>query len=210
MVQNPDQLRGDEARLWRLIECRRQQSVDKAKIDECIWDVFGQHWAIMFTDLAGFSRFVADAGIIDFLGVIHDSRQLLLPVIEEHAGVLILAEADSFLILFKRARKAMLCAVAMQQACIKANHSRPAKHHIRLCVGIGYGEILRIGSHNIYGGEVNASSKLGEDSAKSGDIFVTGEARKAAGIDLSYEKLDLDVPGSDECFRLNYKDRASD
>lgn len=206
MVQRPDQLRGNVDRLWRMIQGRKCAGANKPLIDQRIWDVFGEDWAIMFTDLSGFSRYVADAGIIDFLEIIHDAQSLLLPVIEEHAGVLILAEADSFLLLFRKARRAIECAVAMQAACKNANKSRAEKRAIHLCVGIGFGEILRIGEHDVYGAEVNASSKLGEDTAKAGEILLTHGGRKAAGDfdSYSYTELELDIPGTDKCFKLNY------
>ena len=37
---------------------------DLARIDQRIWDLFGEEWAVMFTDLAGFSRQVEAFGII--------------------------------------------------------------------------------------------------------------------------------------------------
>ncbi|MDF1661125.1 MAG: adenylate/guanylate cyclase domain-containing protein [Planctomycetota bacterium] len=206
MVQRPDQLRGNVDRLWRMIQGRKRDGADKAMIDQRIWDVFGEDWAIMFTDLSGFSRYVADAGIIDFLEIIHDAQVLLLPVVEQHAGVLIFAEADSFLFLFRKARRAVECAVAMQAACADANKRRDQKRGIHLCVGIGYGEILRIGAHDVYGAEVNASSKLGEDTAKAGEILLTHGGKKAAGDfdNYHYSELDLEIPGTDKCFKLNY------
>jgi len=42
-----------------------------------------------------------------------------------------------------------------------------------LCVGIGFGDVLRIGDSDVWGREVNAASKLGEDTAKSVEILVT-------------------------------------
>lgn len=58
---------GSEERLEKLITERLQPGADKAQIDSRIWDLFGGTWAIMFTDLAGFSRAVSNFGIIHFL-----------------------------------------------------------------------------------------------------------------------------------------------
>lgn len=49
-----------------------------------------------------------------------------------------------------------------------------------LCVGIGYGRVLRIGDLDVFGAEVNAASKLGEDIAKANEVLVTQAARAAA------------------------------
>src|SRR3954452_17121012 len=119
-----EQLKGSESRLWALVEARTVPGADTARIDQRIWDLFGEDWAIMFTDLSGFSRQVAAFGIIHFLQVILEKKRLLLPIIGEHDGVLIKVEADSFLIIFKRAAAALECAIEMQHACQRLNRRR--------------------------------------------------------------------------------------
>src|SRR6187549_3999646 len=109
-----EHLKGSESRLWSLIADRTRAGADTKKIDQRIWDLFGEEWAIMFTDLSGFSRQVAAFGIIHFLQVIYEQKRLLLPIVADHDGILIKIEADSFLILFKRIRRALDCALAMQ------------------------------------------------------------------------------------------------
>src|SRR5580765_4587987 len=100
-MADPD-LKGSEARWWSLVDERTRPGADTAKIDQRIWDLFGEDWAIMFTDLSGFSRQVAAFGIIHFLQVILEKKRLLLPTIADHDGILIRVEADSFLVIFKR------------------------------------------------------------------------------------------------------------
>ena len=46
-------LKGSEARLWALVEERTKAGADTTRIDQRIWDLFGDEWAIMFTDLSG-------------------------------------------------------------------------------------------------------------------------------------------------------------
>ncbi len=168
-----DRLKGSEIRLWSLIEERTQAGADTARIDERIWDLFGEDWAVMFTDLSGFSRRVAEFGIIHFLQIIFEQKRLLLPIVAAHDGILIKIEADSFLIIFKRAQAALRCAIEMQRACQALNQGRRPEEQVLLCVGIGQGRILRIGDHDVFGREVNAASKLGEDTAKADEILVT-------------------------------------
>ena len=81
--------RNSEDRLWALIEARSQPGADTERIDERIWDVFGEEWAIVFTDLAGFSRHAARFGIVHFLQVIHEKKKVLLPIVAEHDGFLV-------------------------------------------------------------------------------------------------------------------------
>jgi class 3 adenylate cyclase len=204
-----EELKGSEVRLWKLIEERTRVpagSAEMARIDQRIWDLFGEQWAIVFTDLSGFSRQVAAFGIIHFLQVIHEQKRILLPVVAEHDGILIKVEADSLMILFRRVDNAIRCSLRMQATCGRYNESRPPEHQVLLCVGVGYGRILRIGDYDVFGQEVNAASKLGEDTAKSGEILLTSAAKEAAGAleGTSYEDIGA-VPGSDRNYRLLYR-----
>jgi len=202
------ELKGSETRLWHLIEQRLQPGSDTTSIDQRIWDLFGDTWAVMFTDLSGFSRQVARFGIIHFLQVIHEQKRLLLPIVSDHDGILIKIEADSFLIVFRRASVAVRCAIEMQRACQKLNQRRVPEEQVLLCVGIGYGRILRIGDVDVFGAEVNAASKLGEDTAKANEILVTAAAREHCGEDLAgvrFNRIDVSVPGSAENYEVVYE-----
>jgi len=176
-----DHLKGSETRLWRLIEERASPHADVTSVDRRIWDLFGEDWAVIFTDLSGFSRRVAEFGIIHFLQIIHEQKRLLLPIVERHDGILVKVEADSFLLIFRKASRAIACAVEMQRATVAVNQRRRQEEQILLCVGVGYGRILRIGDSDVFGEEVNAASKLGEDTAKPGEILVTQAALAEAG-----------------------------
>jgi class 3 adenylate cyclase len=77
---------------------------------------------------------------------------------------------------------------------------------VLLCVGLGYGHVLKIGDADVYGAEVNASSKLGEDTAKAWEILVT-ESVKAELKDIqdfSFEKIAGIPPGAKSAYRVNY------
>lgn len=207
MSNHDDHLKGSEARLWSLIADRVKPGSDTHNIDERIWDLFGDEWAIMFTDLSGFSRQVAKFGIIHFLQVIHEQKELLLPIVAKHDGILIKIEADSFLILFKRARTAVQCAVAMQHACQQLNVRRTPEEQVLLCVGIGCGRVLKIGDVDVYGAEVNAASKLGEDTAKANEILVTKAAKELCNdlLGIKFEPLAVEVPGSADNYKVIYE-----
>lgn len=201
-----DEVKGSEVRLWRLIEERTKPGADTRAIDRRIWDLFGDEWAIMFTDLSGFSRQVAAFGIIHFLQIIFEQKRILLPVVRQHDGILIKVEADSFLIIFKRPDTAVRCAIAMQHACQLYNQRRLPEEQVLLCVGIGYGRILRIADTDVYGAEVNAASKLGEDTARANEILVTQAVKDGAQdlTDVSFDERADKVPGSDRNYSVRY------
>jgi class 3 adenylate cyclase len=198
-------LKGSEARLWKLIEERMKPGIDTKALDERVWDLFGEDWAVMTTDLAGFSRRVSEFGIIHFLQVIYEHKKLIFPIVEARDGILVKAEADSLLLLFKRADTAVACAIEMQHACQQLSARRVPEEQVLLCIGIGYGRVLRVGESDVYGEEVNAASKLGEDTAKAGEILVTQAVREKVGDmpGLGFDSLDA-IVGCSAPFRVGY------
>ena len=196
-----------EQRLAKLMQARAQTDGDKEAIDKRIWDLFGERWAIMFTDLSGFSRSVAEFGIIHFLQVIYEAESLLMPLIEAHDGILLKVEGDSYLVIFRNPEKAVGAAVAMQRTLLRYNKGRAAHKQVLLGVGLGYGDVLRVGDADVFGAEVNAASKLGEDTADAGDILVSGALIEVAlCVDGVHDATALDYipPGASSAHRLTY------
>jgi adenylate cyclase len=207
MLRDHD-LKSSEARLWKLIEERTRRDADTEAIDRRIWDLFGERWAVVFTDLSGFSRRTEEFGITHFLQTIYEQRELLLPIVQGYDGVLVKSEGDSFLLLFRNVQRALDCALDMQRACHQINARRREVEQILLCVGIGYGDILRIGDADAWGAEVNAASKLGEDTARPSEILLTGQAYDALHArlgDITCDELGA-VSGSARSYRLNWSE----
>jgi class 3 adenylate cyclase len=196
-----------EARLEKLIEERLKPGVDKEAIDARIWDLFGDSWAIMFTDLAGFSRRVAEFGAIHFLQTIYEAQRLLVPCIDRHDGILLKMEGDSMLVIFRRAMSALVCAIDMQRTLKAYNEDKSDTEDVLLCIGLGYGRVLRIGDHDVFGAEVNAASKLGEDTAKAWEIIVTDSVKDQVGDmpGVRFDACDVVVPGAAGAFKVAYR-----
>lgn len=195
-----------EGRLERLIAERLLPGADQAAVDKRIWDLFGERWAIMYTDLSGFSRRVAEFGIIHFLQTIHESFQLHAPVIDRRSGFLLKVEGDSMMVIFRNVDEAVGCAIEMQRVSHAYNASRAPEDQVLLCLGLGYGQMLRIAEDDVFGAEVNAASKLGEDTAKAGEILVTGAVHDAATLPdgCSFNPIDYVPPGASAAYQLIY------
>jgi class 3 adenylate cyclase len=192
-----------EDRLEKLIAERLKPGADKKLIDERIWDLFGEEWAIMFTDMSGFSRHTAEFGIIHFLQTIQESKRILVPVIDLYDGILLKMEGDSMMVIFRNPRRALECAIAMQRAAKDYNTDRSDAEQVLLCIGLGFGKVLRIGDDDVFGPEVNAASKLGEDIAKAWEIIVTG-AVHASSPSHRFVKVDTIPPGAAAAYKLEY------
>jgi adenylate cyclase len=196
------------ARLFALIDERTKTGADVEAIDRQIWELFGEQWAVVFTDLSGFSRNVEKFGIVHFLQIIHEHHELLLPIIAKHAGLLVKTEADSMLLLFRTPKRAIDCCLEMLDACERVNQRRKPEEQILLCLGVGYGEVLRIGDEDVWGQEVNAASKLGEDTARAGEILVTEAVRSALDEDAAFHfEAAAGVSGSSKNYKLKPKTR---
>ncbi|HUW70055.1 MAG TPA: adenylate/guanylate cyclase domain-containing protein [bacterium] len=196
-----------EDRLSRLIAERLAPGADKQHIDERIWDLFGEEWAIVFTDLSGFSRNVEAFGIIHFLQTIYESERMLVPIIDDHDGIILKIEGDSMLIIFRNTIKALRAVASMQNSCATYNVSRAEEERVLLCAGVGFGRVLRIGDADVFGKEVNSASKLGEDTAKAGEVLVT-QAVVTAVADvhgLRFVKLDESNAAIGTTYRFDYR-----
>jgi len=156
----------------------------------------------MFTDLSGFSRNVAEFGIIHFLQVIQESQRLLIPVIEAHDGILLKIEGDSFMVIFRKPERALAAAREMMAVLEEYNVGRLQEEAVLLCLGLGYGDMLRIGDADVFGAEVNAASKLGEDIAQAREILVTDAFLEALEERPVAEELEKAPPGANRAWRL--------
>ena len=199
--------RASQDRLERLIEARLAPDADTQAIDERIWKLFGERWTVMFTDLIGFSRNVAEFGIVHFLQTIHISHRLLVPALERGAGILLKTEGDSMLVIFRNPSDAVHAAIDMQRCLSDYNVLRPRAEHVLLGVGIGYGDVLRIGDADVFGAEVNAAAKLGEDMAMAGEILLTAAVHEAIAADGhdGFEALAVAPAGTHAAYRLQYR-----
>ena len=134
--------------------------------------------AVVYTDTADFTVRVARDGIMHFLMVMDRVVREARPVLRRHGGQVVKVEADSLLIRFPDVAKACRAVAALESSITRANASRPADERVRFSYGIGYGELVDLGS-DLFGLEVNLASRLGEDRARPGEILLTPAAAEA-------------------------------
>jgi|TARA_B100001059_G_C17731695_1_gene526559 adenylate cyclase len=144
-------------------------------IDQRIWDLFGEEWCILFTDLSGFSKHAKEFGIIQLIQTIKESERIFSPIIENYDGFVVKTEGDTLIVIFRSRKKAIKCAIDLQNLSKNYNEGKASEDHIILCCGLGWGKILRVPGLkvDIFGEEVNFSAKLGEDTANGGEILIT-------------------------------------
>ena len=138
---------------------------------------FTARHAVLVLDMSGFSRTTQLHGVVAFLVMIHQMRLLSAPVIADYGGTLLKAEADNLYCLFDSVADAVGAAREIIRRLNAANHDLPEGLQLYASIGIGYGEILVLAGEDMFGDEVNLTSKLGEDVAQAGQVLLTEAAR---------------------------------
>jgi adenylate cyclase len=149
----------------------------RVQISEEIERDFTQRRAVLVLDMSGFSRTTQIHGVVSFLLMIHQMRLLAVPTIQARGGTLVKAEADNLYCLFERVDQAVEAAREVIRQLNTVNVLLPATRRLYASMGIGFGDILVLGGHDLFGDEVNLTSKLGEDVAQGGMILLTEAAR---------------------------------
>ncbi|MEM6989067.1 MAG: adenylate/guanylate cyclase domain-containing protein [Myxococcota bacterium] len=148
----------------------------RAEIDGAIRARYERHRAVLISDMTGFSRITQEEGIVHFLELIHRMHRLAVPIIEAHGGQVVKSEADNLFAIFDSAQAAVTTAVALQDACGRAFAGKRANDTVALGIGIAAGRVLDLDGKDVFGDAVNLASKLGEDLAHGGDLFITQAA----------------------------------
>lgn len=169
------------ARLDALLSQIIDEPERRTEIAAVIERDFTERRAILVLDMSGFSRTTQVHGVVAFLMMIHQMRLLATPVIQGRGGVLVKAEADNLFCLFPAVDAAVAAAREIMARLETVNVLLPAGRRLYASIGIGCGDILVLEDEDLFGDEVNLSSKLGEDIAQEGMILLTENAR--AGLD---------------------------
>lgn len=171
------------AYLKRLLSERNQYPERAERIDAKLWRAFGRKVAILVLDMDGFSRLTARRGITHFLAMIHQMEQAARPAILGNGGQVIKQEADNLFAVFAQPADALEAALDIFRAFEAMNAVVADEREIRGSIGIGYGDTLIIGDEDLFGNEMNAACKLGEDLAALHDILLTRAAHAALPAD---------------------------
>jgi adenylate cyclase len=168
---------GTRRALQRLLALRNEHPERLAEIDRQIHAEFAETHAVMVLDMCGFSRLTMRHGITHFLAMIHRLQGIVAPIVAARAGRIVKTEADNVFAVFADVAPAVAAATDIQRRLHAANAFLPEDWDLHASLGIGYGELLMVEGEDLYGNEMNLASKLGEDVAGSGEIFLTAAAR---------------------------------
>lgn len=124
--------------------------------------------AVAFTDLEGFTRFTERSGDEAASQLIADHHRTIGPIVRMRGGKVVKRIGDGLLLTFPEPDAAVL-------ACLELVATPPAP--LRLRAGVHVGDVV-ITRDDVVGHVVNVAARVAE-SAKGGEVIVTGDVRDA-------------------------------
>ena len=185
----------DAAELQRLLDARNEHPESLAEIDGEIWQRFGRTAAVLVLDMCGFSRLSMRYGITHFLAMIRRLGVIVRPVIAAAGGRIVKTEADNVFATFEDVPQALAAARTIHASLATANSFLPEDWDLHAGIGIGYGPLLLIGTHDLFGSEMNIASKLGEDVAGRGEILLSAAARARVPGETDLTEISVPLSG---------------
>src|ERR671925_1262969 len=192
-----------------LVSFSQSEAADERhRIEESLWEEYGQEYAVFVLDMSGFSLLTRKYGIVHYLSMVRRMQLTTEPIVKSYGGSMIKYEADNCFAVFPDPLAAVNAAIAMQHAFNASNLLTSDDLDIHIACGIDYGKLLIIGREDCFGDPVNRASKMGEDLAVEGEILVTQEAMQLIPPEAGIKAREMNVSISGitiPAYRIEYK-----
>ena len=155
-------------------------------------------------DSTGFTRITSSHGIVHYLSILAQIREMLSPLLESCGSLRTRAEADNIYAEFESVAQALDAAVEANRMVDQQSLDLSESEKFGLCIGIGFGQLLDSGHEGLYGSEMNLASKLGEDTADAGEILMTEAAWREIPdtSQSSFHRCSVGISGADISYYL--------
>jgi class 3 adenylate cyclase/tetratricopeptide (TPR) repeat protein len=164
---------------------------------------------ILFSDVEGSTDLRTQRGDAVAHRLLRSHEDVVRSCLGPYDGREIKALGDGFMIAFASTRKALSCAVAIQQGLAQRNRAAPGEEvHVR--IGINTGEVVVEGD-DLYGQAVNAAARIAA-RARGGEILISEVVRAliGSGPDFSFtDRGRFRLKGFPERWRLFAVDYAA-
>jgi len=148
----------------------------KKELEEVIWSEFGEEKAVFVLDMSGFTLLVQKYGVVHYLSMIRRMQMTVEPIINSYEGSVVKFEADNCFAVFNDVESAVNAGIRINTDLKLENEDTSDEFNIHVSFGIDYGKILIVGGNDFFGNAVNCASKLGEDLANPGELYLTDYA----------------------------------
>jgi class 3 adenylate cyclase len=151
--------------------------------------------SILFTDIENSTAMFEKLGDLRAHEILHEHNSIIREQLAAHEGFEVKAMGDGFMLAFSSARRALLCAIAIQRALADRREKHPSEPiHVR--IGLHTGEAIKEAG-DFYGKTVILASRIAAE-ANGGEILVSSTLKEMvdnAG-DLRFEKSrDVELQG---------------
>jgi adenylate cyclase len=160
---------------------------DDPRLSESLWEEFGCERFVLVMDMARFTTTSHEKGIVYYISLIAQMRQLTEPLVTDQGGQVVKYEGDNLFAVFPNPESAMTFLRAMYEETTTMNETRDRSAHLVLCEGIDHGMIL-LDDHDFFGDPVNLACKLGENLARHNEVLVSDRVHKQLG-DYQFEEV---------------------
>jgi class 3 adenylate cyclase/ketosteroid isomerase-like protein len=125
---------------------------------------------LLFTDVEGSTQMAEQLGDLRWLALLREHNAIVRAQIAQYGGFEVKTIGDAFMVAFGSARRALLCAISIQQEISRygADH---AEHAVRVRIGLHAGEPVREGN-DFHGQSVIFASRIAGE-ASGGEILVS-------------------------------------
>ena len=151
--------------------------------------------SILFTDIENSTAMFEKLGDLRAHEILHQHNAIIREQLAAHQGFEIKSMGDGFMLAFSSARRALLCAIAIQRAFEAWSEKHP-EDPIRVRIGVHTGEAIKEAG-DFYGKTVILASRIAAE-ANGGEILVSSTLKEMvdnAG-DLRFEESrDVELQG---------------
>jgi len=141
---------------------------------------------LLFTDIEGSTPMAERLGDLRWLALLREHNAIVRDQIAQYGGFEVKTIGDAFMVAFGSARRAVLCAIGIQQGISRYSAAHP-QHPVRVRIGLHAGEPVREGN-DFYGKSVIVASRIAGE-ASGGEILASAllrELTESAG-DIQFE-----------------------
>ena len=143
--------------------------------------------SIMFTDLEGSTELLTSLGDEENQALLRTHNSMIREQVAEHGGLEVKAMGDGFMIVFSSSRKAVACAVGVQQK-LREFSEQHAGRQLKVRIGINVGETIKE-EEDFFGSAVVLAARI-MDRAHGEQILVSDLFRKLVGTTYGFQYLE--------------------
>lgn len=144
---------------------------EKEKIEQSITEQFNEYVTILFTDIAGYTRYVETHGDLAAKSLLYRHNEIVFGCVEAHEGRVVKTIGDAVMAAFQSPLHAVRASVATQQALALHNETASAQKQIRIRIGLNTGNAIK-DQEDYFGDAVNVAARI-ESAGEAGQVLVS-------------------------------------